>query len=139
MGHTPFGYRIENGTAVIDRNAAEKLRKLYSCYLHGMGLDKAAREAGITVSHAYAKRLLMTEYYLGDGFYPPIIDKETFDLAQAESIRRADALGRLNIMARRKAPTIPALFTLDDITEHYDSPAAQAEYIYSLLRSEVVS
>lgn len=25
MGHTPFGYRIENGTAVIDKPAATKL------------------------------------------------------------------------------------------------------------------
>ena len=30
MGHTPFGYRIENGVAVIDEDAAGKLRTLYA-------------------------------------------------------------------------------------------------------------
>ena len=27
MGHTPFGYRIENGKAVIDEAAASQVRK----------------------------------------------------------------------------------------------------------------
>ena len=38
MGHTPFGYRIENGVAVIDEDAAGKLRTLYANYLDGMSL-----------------------------------------------------------------------------------------------------
>ena len=33
MGHTPFGYKIENGIAVIDQPAADKLRQLYKNYL----------------------------------------------------------------------------------------------------------
>ena len=28
MGHTPLGYRIENGIAVIDEEAAAKVRQL---------------------------------------------------------------------------------------------------------------
>lgn len=28
MGHTPYGYRIENGIAVIDEEAAGKFRKV---------------------------------------------------------------------------------------------------------------
>lgn len=35
MGHTPFGYKIENGIAVIDQPAADKLRQLYKNYLSG--------------------------------------------------------------------------------------------------------
>ena len=85
-----------------------------------------------------AKRLLMTEHYLGDGFYPAIIDKETFDRVQTERIKRAAALGRLDRKPKRKAAKIPTLFSIGDITEHYDNPATQAEYIYSLLKSEVV-
>jgi hypothetical protein len=27
MGHTPYGYRIENGKAVIDEEAAAKIKK----------------------------------------------------------------------------------------------------------------
>ena len=33
MGHTPYGYRIENGKAVIDDAAAAQVRKLYKNYL----------------------------------------------------------------------------------------------------------
>lgn len=40
MGHTPFGYRIENGIAIIDEPAATKLRQLYKNYLSGMSLLK---------------------------------------------------------------------------------------------------
>ena len=46
MGHTPFGYKIENGIAVIDQPAADKLRQLYKNYLSGMSLSKAAAAAG---------------------------------------------------------------------------------------------
>ena len=51
MGHTPFGYKIENGIAVIDQPAADKLRQLYKNYLSGMSLSKAAAAAGIKTYH----------------------------------------------------------------------------------------
>ena len=103
MGHTPYGYRIENGVAVIDEAAARKLRKLYKNYLSGMGLQMAAAEAGIQTYHGTAKRLLMTQHYLGDDFYPAIIDEETYHKAQEELITRAAALGRLNRTTKQKA------------------------------------
>ena len=138
MGHTPFGYRIENGVAVIDEDAAGKLRTLYANYLDGMSLKNAANEAGIETYHASAKRLLMTEHYLGDVFYPAIIDKETFDQVQEERIKRAAALGRLDRKSTRKPPKIPMQFSIGAIMEHYDNPATQAEYVYGLLKGEVV-
>ena len=138
MGHTPFGYRIENGIAVIDEADAEKLRMLYDNYLGGMALTEAARQAGIDAYHASVKRLLMTEHYLGDDFYPAIISKEVFDQVQAERVKRAAALGRLNRKSKRKPPKIPTQFSIGAIMEHYDNPATQAEYVYSLLNSEVI-
>ena len=138
MGHTLFGYRIENGVAVIDEDAAGKLRMLYANYLNGMSLKNAANDAGIETFHASAKRLLMTEHYLGDGFYPAIIDKETFDRVQTERIKRAAALGRLDRKSTRKTPKIPTQFSIGAIMEHYDNPATQAEYVYGLLKGEVV-
>lgn len=29
MGHTPFGYRIEDGKAVVDDKAAEQVKELF--------------------------------------------------------------------------------------------------------------
>ena len=137
MRNIPFGYRIENGIAVIDEASAGKLRMLYDNYLAGMALTEAARQAGIEAYHASAKRLLMTEHYLGDEFYPAIISKELFDHVQAERIKRAAALGRLDRKSKRKPPKIPTQFSIGAIMEHYDNPATQAEYVYSLLNSEV--
>ena len=97
-----------------------------------------AYKAGIETYHASAKRLLMTEHYLGDDFYPAIIDKETFDRVQAERIKRAAALGRLDRKSTRKSPKIPTQFSIGAIMEHYDNPATQAEYVYGLLKGEVV-
>ena len=34
-GHTPFGYRMENGAAVIVPEEAAQIRKIYDGYLAG--------------------------------------------------------------------------------------------------------
>lgn len=138
MGHTPYGYRIENGVAVIDEDAADKLRKLYENYLTGLSLKDAAAEAGIDTYHGTAKRLLKTKHYVGDDFYPAIIDETVFLNAQAELIKRAAALGRLNRAPKEKELKAPTIFTIRDIKKHMNTPAGQAEYIYSLIESEVI-
>ena len=53
MGHTPYGYKIENGKAVIDETAAGKLRTLFDNYLNGLSLQTAAKAAGIKTYHYY--------------------------------------------------------------------------------------
>lgn len=136
MGHTPFGYRIENGTAVIDKPAATKLRQLYKNYLSGMSLSKAAAEAGIPTYHGTAKRLMETSHYLGDDFYPAIIDKDTFQKAQEEREHRATKLGRNNKQTQMRQIQIPTHFHMGEVTALYDNPVRQAEYLYSLIESE---
>jgi hypothetical protein len=68
MGHTPYGYSIENGCATINENEANKIRKLYENYISGMALAKAAAAAGIETYHGTAKRLMENRHYLGDDF-----------------------------------------------------------------------
>lgn len=137
MGHTPYGYRIENGKAIIDETKAGQIRALYRNYLDGMALAKAAHEAGIQTWHGSAKRLLENRHYLGDDYYPAIIDQQTYDKAQAERQRRAEKLGRTN---RKKQPPDtrkpPTRFRLAAPEQNYDNPKQQAEYLYSLVESE---
>lgn len=138
MGHTPYGYRIEDGKAVIDEAAAAQVRKLYKNYLSGLSLTNAAKEAGLDLLHSGAKRMMRNRHYLGDDFYPAIIDKEFFDEVELELNRRSAKLGRDD---RYKAPLVkrsPTAFRLGDITENFDNPIRQAEYIYSLIESEVI-
>jgi len=110
MGHTPYGYRIENGCAVINEDEAAKIRNLYENYLTGMAQSKAAIEAGIEVYHSSAKRLMQNRHYLGDDFYPAIIDQETFDKAEAIRLERAGKLGRLNLLKSSKPIKVPTHF-----------------------------
>lgn len=138
MGHTPLGYRIENGIAVIDEEAAAKVRQLYKNYLGGLSLTNAAKEAGIKALHAGAKRIMQNEHYLGDDFYPSIIDKETFHAAGVEIRRRSAKLGRDDRYKAPEAKEAPILFRFKDIKEYYDNPVKQAEYLYSLIESEVI-
>ena len=84
MGHTPYGYRIEEGKAVIDEAAAAQVRELYKNYLSGLSLTNAAKEAGLELLHSGSKRMMRNKHYLGDDFYPAIIDKESFDAVEAE-------------------------------------------------------
>lgn len=110
MGHTPYGYSIENGCATINEDEANKIRKLYENYLSGMALAKAAAAAGIETYHGTAKRLMKNRHYLGDDFYPAIIDQETFAKAAAIRLERAEKLGRLNRKKESKPTASPTDF-----------------------------
>ena len=55
---TPYGYKIENGTAVIVEEQAENLRKFFENYLSGMGLTTSAEKAGFKISHSMAKKII---------------------------------------------------------------------------------
>ena len=94
MGHTPYGYRIEDGKAVIDEAAAAQIQALYKNYLSGLSLVNAAKEAGLDLLHSGAKRMMRNKHYLGDSFYPAIIDKESFDAVEADLGKRSSKLGR---------------------------------------------
>lgn len=42
MRHIPYGYRIENGRAVIDEEQAATVREFFQNYISGMALMPAA-------------------------------------------------------------------------------------------------
>lgn len=137
-GHTPYGYRIENGSAVICDEEAEQIRKMYNGYLRGLSLIAAAKKAGFQMTHSSAKRIMQNPRYLGDGFYPAIINRETFDAFEAERDRREKLLGR-DGRGKKKVEAVPAptAFQMKKATQAFSDPYRQAEYLYSLIESEV--
>jgi hypothetical protein len=137
MGHTPFGYRIENGKAVIDNVAAEQIKILYQSYLSGDSLATAAKKAGIQSFHAGIGRMLRNACYLGNEYYPAIIDPDTFAAAEAERIKRAEKLGRIREPKEETAVAFPTAFYIKEATQQFDDPFQQAEYAYSLIEMEV--
>ncbi len=136
-GHTPFGYRIEKGCAVVNEGEARQIRQLYADYLTGKSYIEAAKNAGISKTHSSVKRMLQNEHYLGDDFYPAIIDRKTFDAAETERLKRVECLGRdhrkKQAVEKRK---VYSRFVMMPITESQQDPYERAAYIYSLIESE---
>ena len=89
-----------------------------------------------TAEKGIDKRLMGTTHYLGDSFYPAIIDKDTYQKAQEERKSRATALGRNNKKTQMRKLQIPTRFHMGEVAALYDNPVKQAEYLYSLIESE---
>ncbi len=136
-GHTPFGYRIENGQAVVNDKEAGQVRQIYANYLSGESYIEAAKNAGISMVHSSVKRMLQNEHYLGDDFYPAIIERETFDAVEAERQKRLEGRdwNRGKKMAVRSR-TVYRRFLMRPIMKTHEDPYEQAAYIYSLIESE---
>ena len=137
MGHTPYGYRIENGTAVINEAEAECVKRIFNNYISGMSLREAAKAAGHPLVHSTVKRMLTKKYYCGDDFYPAIIDISTFHTANSELKRRADNKNQTG-KTRRIIPKPETEFKFSPPLTQYDDPYEQAQYLYSLIESKVV-
>lgn len=59
MTHTPYGYKIEKGQAVIDESIAEKVRQLFIEFLNCGSMMAAAVKVGIdkdTLRHWQASK-----------------------------------------------------------------------------------
>lgn len=135
--HIPFGYRIENGAAVVIPEKAVQVREIYDAYLAGKAYEKAARTAGLFLPHTSVKRLLQNKHYLGDEFYPAIIDRPTFEAAEAERLRRAELLGRTRVKERADEPRrVKSHFTMRPAANIPMEAYERAAYIYSLIESE---
>lgn len=137
MSHTPYGYRIENGTAVINEAEADCVRRIFDNYISGMSLREAASAAGHPLVHSTVKRMLTKKYYCGDDFYPAIIDISTFHTANSELKRRADNKNQTG-KTRRIMAKSETEFTFSPPLTQYDDPYEQAQYLYSLIESKVV-
>ena len=138
MSHIPFGYTIQNGRAVVNEEEAVKIEKLFEAYLSGLSLSEAAQKAGIKRYHTSIARMLSDKRYVEDKFYPPIISKDTFEKAQLERHRRAEALGRIYEHKGNEKKCLNFRFHASMPDNLYDDPFQQAEYAYSLIKSEVI-
>ena len=137
MPHIPYGYKIVDGKAVIDEEQAERVRTLFEGYISGLALKTAAEKAGLQIFHGSAGRMLRNTHYLGDEYYPAIIEKELFDKAEEIRIARAGKLGRIRELEKKPNMTVDTHFSLKEVPVKFSDPFEQAEYAYSLIESEV--
>lgn len=134
MKHTPYGYDIVGGAAVINEEQAANLRKLCENYLSGMSFVQAAKEVGLEMKHSGVKRLMQNPRYLGDDFYPAILTAEIAQAVEAERLRR-DALYKGTRYTKEAVTTvIPTRFSMKRTAPKYQDPIKQAEYAYSQIK-----
>ena len=134
MKHTPYGYDIVGGAAVINEEQAANLRKLCENYLSGMSFFQAAKDAGLEMKHSGVKRLMQNPRYLGDDFYPAILTAEIAQAVEAERLRR-DALYKGTRYTKEAVTTvIPTRFAMKRTAPKYQDPIKQAEYAYSQIK-----
>ena len=134
MKHTPYGYDIMGGAAVINEEQATVIRQTCENYLSGMSMTQAARAAGINMNHSGVKRLMLNPRYLGDDFYPAILTAEIAQAVEAERQRR-DALYKGTRYTKEVVTTvIPTRFAMKHTAPKYQDPIKQAEYAYSQIK-----
>ena len=134
MKHTPYGYDIVGGIAVINEEQAAAIRQTCENYLSGMSFVQAALKAGINMKHSGVKRLMQNPRYLGDDFYPAILTAEIAQAVEAERLRR-DALYKGTRYTKEVVTTvIPTGFAMKHTAPKYQDPIKQAEYAYSQIK-----
>jgi len=129
-GGIMYGYKIENGTIVVVEDEAAIIRSIFKNYLSGMSMQKAADATGVDFPHSTVKKIIRQKRYIGNGFYPAIIEKDVFARANGELLRRASKHCRGK---RLKEPPIFTEFKMFVPKQQFSDPVQQAEYIYSLI------
>lgn len=126
-----------NGKVIINEEQAEKVRRFFEFYISGKSLKVASENAGLNIFHGSAGKMLRNKHYLGDDRYPAIITEKIFDKAEEIRMARANALGRIKEHKQVQKLKVPVQFYLKPVTMKYSDPFEQAEYIYSLIESEI--
>jgi uncharacterized coiled-coil protein SlyX len=138
MAYVPYGYTVKDGVITVDEKAAGQVKEFFEKYISGLSLTVAGEQAGIEKTHSSMGLILKNINYLGNDVYPEIIDKETFDKAEEVRNKRAKDLGRIAELAAFSAPPPIERFKMRKSEGKLpDDPVARAEYLYSLIESEV--
>ena len=134
MKHTPYGYDIVGGVAVINEEQAVAIRQTCENYLSGMSFVQAALKAGINMKHSGVKRLMQNPRYLGDDFYPAILTPEIAQAVEAERQRRDTLYKGTRYTKEAVTTVIPTRFAMKRTAPKYQDPIKQAEYAYSQIK-----
>lgn len=102
--HTPLGYRITGGKAVIVPEAAQIVMAVFKEYLAGTSTYQIAKnltKQGVlnashkpSWNHGSIGKILKNTKYMGDDFYPPLIDQAMFAQVQRRRQEKVEQLGR---------------------------------------------
>ena len=102
--HMPLGYQIVDGKADIVPEAAQIVKAIFHAYLGGTSTCQIAKDLTAqsvlnasrnpSWNHGSVGKILENSKYIGDEFYPSLIDSETFKRVQTRRHERIKSLGR---------------------------------------------
>jgi site-specific DNA recombinase len=102
--HMPIGYKMVDGKVQLDEPKAVVVKRIFADYQSGIStsaLAKRLTEMGFpnannkaSWNHGSIGKILENVKYLGDEFYPQMIDTELFEQVQKRRKERCEQLGR---------------------------------------------
>ena len=130
MAHIPYGYKIENGRAVIISEEADRIRSLYTTFLQGLSIDAAGKKTGIPLSRSAVGKILSNPVYLGDGYYPQVVEESLYRKVQIERTGRSNSS-----LSARKSSVSPVIqfqtsFRLKNPPEKGGDAVTDAQNLY---------
>lgn len=128
MRSIPYGYRIENGKAVLEPIESDRVRLIFDTYLKTGSLVEVRKASGLDKTHSSFSRILEDPRYRGTDYYPEIIDAKVFEAVQK---KRKEVKRKRS--KRQAIPVIPGtrflLRTMEE-SEFPEDPSEKAAYIY---------
>ena len=135
MAHIPYGYKIENGRAVIISEEADRIRSLYSIFLQGLSIDSAGKKAGIPLSRSAVGKVLRNPVYLGDDYYPRIVDDSLYRKVQIERASRSSINNSEHRSAASPVMQFHTSFRVKDPPEKKGNAVTDAQNLYDSIEA----
>ena len=126
MNHKAYGYDYQKDhTHIVNKEEAEKIRKLFVGYLSGLSVKGAMEAAGIDRSIKSGTYFLTNRKYVSEeeGF-PAIIYRDIFERVQSARMKRF----------KSHELVMPKVFIIEKPQAYHGDPFEQAEYMYSLIK-----
>ena len=134
-GGVPFGYKIENGKAVVNEEEVQKLRSFFRLFMAGASMAGAAHDAGLSCHHTTLPLLFKREAYIGTDLYPAIITKEYQQMLIEEWERRKLETTKAPYVRTIRFVKIQTDFDPSSLT--YDLPHTSPELYISALYEQI--
>ncbi len=93
--HPPFGYKLIDGTLVVDSENAIIVRRIFDDYLHGIGMSQIAErlnrehipcgEQAMKWHHSVINTILSNEKYIGDSIFQKTYVTDTLPYRQVKN------------------------------------------------------
>ncbi|PKM67310.1 MAG: recombinase [Firmicutes bacterium HGW-Firmicutes-2] len=109
--HMPLGYKMVNGTVQIHEEHAAVVKRIFTDYIAGKSMQTIAKELTDTRiynankkpnwSHTSVGKILQNKKYIGDTFYPQLVEKHIFEQAQERRKKTAKRFNRTKSKASR--------------------------------------